>query len=75
MDEIRICLFGGQGEEENFLNSIGVGKSSFVVQYIQNYFLNDYIMDDDYRKQIVYQDKIILLTLRDTPYFGFLHFH
>jgi GTPase SAR1 family protein len=64
MEKLFITVFG-EG---------GVGKSSFTIQYAHNQFVEMYdpTIDDVYRKEIVFQDKNIVLHLHDTGYIGFL---
>jgi GTPase SAR1 family protein len=68
MDEFKLCVIGVGGMKKFNSLSKGVGKSNFVVQYIQNIFIDEYdpTIDDSYRKQISFQDKTILLDIYDS---------
>jgi len=55
---IKMCLLGDSG----------VGKSPFVIQFTQNHYVDEYdpTIEDSYRKQIEYQDRVLLLDMLDT---------
>ncbi|KAJ5070000.1 ras gtpase [Anaeramoeba ignava] len=56
--ELKIGLFGKQG----------VGKSTITIRFIQDIFLEEYdpTIEDEYRKEICLNNKIILLRILDT---------
>ena len=49
------------------LGESGVGKSTITIQYIQNYFIEEYdpTIEDSYRKQILVDEKSYLLDILD----------
>ena len=46
----------------------GVGKSALTMQFVSNYFLDEYdpTMDEDYRKQAVVDDETVLFDILDS---------
>jgi hypothetical protein len=77
-----ICwFFSTNGKIENFCNwriwfeclifsqfEIGVGKTSFITKYIQNYYENSHepTINDELTKKITIDGKNYLLTITDT---------
>ena len=57
-DTVNICMLGQSG----------VGKSPFVIQFVQNHYVDEYdpTIEDSYRKQIMYEDRPLLLDILDT---------
>jgi hypothetical protein len=53
---------------------LGVGKSTFVVQYIQNIFIEEYdpTITEEHKKIISFQDKKISLSILDTDFDGLI---
>jgi GTPase SAR1 family protein len=74
--EIKITLFGEAGKRNPTLKLIGVGKTTFLYQYLTNEF-HEYIdptIEEEFRKKIIFQDETIDLTIVDTFDFGFFSF-
>jgi hypothetical protein len=72
MDEVKLCVLGSTGMVKKLNSLLGAGKSNFVFQYIQNFFIdeNDPTIDNIHRKQISFQDKTIILQIYDSNNFS-----
>src|SRR5690606_10137777 len=46
----------------------GVGKSTFVIQFVSGHFIEEYdpTLEDSYRKQLTFEDETYLLDIIDT---------
>ena len=51
------------------LGDCGVGKSTTTMQYIENKFVEDFdpTVEDVYRKQVLIDDEVCVLSIFDTP--------
>jgi small GTP-binding protein len=64
---------GGGDAEGRIFNLVmlgigGVGKSALTIQFVQDKFIKDYdpTIEDSYRKQVVVDGKVVMITIWDT---------
>jgi hypothetical protein len=57
MEEYLVSVLGEVGEKTINSNK-GCGKSNFIIQFVQNYFIGEHdpTIEDQYRKQISFQE-------------------